>query len=402
MYPLCALWDQRIDFPRMRADRQTRIQEWLAQEDIPGLITFRPENVSYITALRPVWGEYLGYLTKYAVVVARGSPPILFVRDDDLQRCRTGMPWLGSGQVRLLPPLDGPDLRSAVVGSLGGAIQELGLAGGRIAVDAADYGVLESLEQAFPEAEFVDGDYFMKQAKMIKTEDEIGLLRMACAISDIGFRVAQKAIKPGVRECEVLGEIYRAQYAVGAERPQGTHIVASGWRTVPLHRMATDKIISDGDLVFLDIGVSFNTYFSDGTRVYVAGTRPPTPEQRRLHKAVYESLQAMVKLCRPGTLNSELNRVGRGVIEDYGYGKYSFFGLFGHGLGTSAQEAPVIGEAAHKGEVEMALAARMVIALEPGAFVPSVGGIRCEDVILITHGEPEVLTRAPYDERLMD
>ena len=402
MYDLGTAWHESVDFDRLRSYRLGRLSAQLEKSSCEAILAFRPENVSYITGLRPMWSEYSGYLTRYAALYLPGQQPYLFVPEEEVPRCRAGMKWLSPDHVvalsRSFIVSEAPDV--SVFTNL---LSDLGAGAGTLAVDACDIGVYLGLKAKLPKARIVDGDYALKEAKMIKNDDEIKLLRMACAITDVGFDVAMREARPGMRECDLAAKIYAAQYKLGFERSQGTHIVASGGpmgsRNVPLHRMATDKILREGDLVFLDLGVCYNGYYSDGTRMVAVGK--PNAEQRRLHAVIHEALMRMIDKCRPGNTSLEVGELGRKVIDEAGYGDYRFTGIYGHSVGTSGQEAPVVGDGASSAEMSVELQPGMVLALEPGVFVPGVAGVRCEDVILVTEGDPEVLTRAPYDPKLL-
>ena len=401
MYSTGCLWEQNVNNEKLHGIKVANVKRRLAQEKIDMVIVFRPENSIYISGLRPMWGEYVGSLSKYCSILHREGEPILLVRGIDFGRCKSSMTWIQEGNLRMMPDMgNSASVKEDVFKNFEPIFRKFDCFEGRIAIDASDFAIFDAFRVNFPKVEIVDGDFFMKQAKLIKEPEEIDQIKSACAITDVGFAIARKNMRHGIRECELAGKIFKVQYSLGAERPQGTHIVASGFRNVPLHRMATDRMMCEGDLLFLDLGVCYNGYYSDGSRVYALGK--PRPEQKHLHKAIYESLQKMIKMCIPGAIGGDIAAAGRKVITDWGYGEYIFFGLFGHGVGTSAQEAPVIGEIATSGEIRQPLQPNMIIALEPGAFVPSIGGIRCEDVILITEHGPEVLTKEPYDEKLLD
>jgi Xaa-Pro aminopeptidase len=130
----------------------------------------------------------------------------------------------------------------------------------------------------------------------------------------------------------------------------------------------------------------------------------PSVEQKRIYTTVYEALQAGVEKMRPGNTNEDVARAIRNKAAQHGLEKHFITLFIGHGIGISPNEPPYIGEQT-PGAEEIVLEKGMVFAVEPLIWVPNVrggGGVRLEDTILITEGEAMVLTRAPFDERLLE
>ena len=191
-------------------------------------------------------------------------------------------------------------------------------------------------------------------------------------------------------------------YSLGMEVPQCNLIVTSGEETAPLHRFASDKMIRQGDLVFMDLGGCFNGYFSDFTRTVIHGK--PNDMQKRIYAAVYEEMMTVHELLKPGHTNVEVNEAARGVIRKHGFEEWGFHGVLGHSIGISGFEAPLIGELAATGEKTFEFKPGMCFSCEPAILVPGVpggGGVRIEDTILITEDGNEILSRHPYCEELM-
>jgi Xaa-Pro aminopeptidase/Xaa-Pro dipeptidase len=177
--------------------------------------------------------------------------------------------------------------------------------------------------------------------------------------------------------------------------------VSSGERMSPPTRFATDKLIRNGDLVFIDIGACWNGYFGDVGRAVICGT--PSDMQRKVYRTVYDCLMVAHRGLRPGRTNHDAAAEIKRVAASAGLEK-NFIHLFiGHGLGITPNEPPYIGEP-QRGTHEVVLESGMVFAVEPLIWVPGVrggGGVRLEDTILVTEGEPEVLTRCEFDEHLL-
>jgi Xaa-Pro aminopeptidase len=182
-------------------------------------------------------------------------------------------------------------------------------------------------------------------------------------------------------------------------------IVASGPNVAPLHRMATDRIMRPGDMVMLDIGCYWMGHAHEFARTEIVPGAKPTKLQREVYTTVYRSMEQIIDLLRPGHTTWEVNRAARGAIEEAGYAEWGFQGQLGHSQGTSVQEPPTVAELVAAGEPEIELVPGMLFAMEPGIFIPNAepGGVGCriENVILLTDGGNEVLTRARYSEALL-
>jgi Xaa-Pro dipeptidase len=180
-----------------------------------------------------------------------------------------------------------------------------------------------------------------------------------------------------------------------------TPFVASGERMAPPNRMATDKIVREGDLVFIDIGAMWNGYFTDLGRTTVCGA--PSPEQRRVYRAVHAALRAGTAAMRSGATTSDVAGAVTDAARDHGLAD-RFLGLFiGHGIGMGANEPPYVGEQL-PGAEETTLQEGMTLALEPLIWVPGVrggGGVRLEDTIAVTADGGRPLTRTAFDDRLL-
>jgi Xaa-Pro aminopeptidase len=180
-----------------------------------------------------------------------------------------------------------------------------------------------------------------------------------------------------------------------------TPFVASGEHMSPPHRLATDKIIRNQDLVFIDIGAMWNGYFADIGRTTIVGK--PSKEQQKIYTAVYEGLIAGLSEMRPGKTNQDCADAIIAKIAEHGLEDHLFSLFIGHGIGMGANEPPYIGETL-PGATTYEFQPNMVFAVEPLVWVPNVrggGGVRLEDMVLITDADPHLLSRVEYEERLL-
>ncbi|MBI3026064.1 MAG: aminopeptidase P family protein, partial [Candidatus Tectomicrobia bacterium] len=240
-----------------------------------------------------------------------------------------------------------------------------------------------------PKSEFVDGYAVMCKAKVVKTQDEIACLKVATVMTEAAMDRAIDFLKPGVRECEVLGVAWQTMTALGSEWTQCANIVCSGPYTAPYRRFTSDRIIRKGDPVIIDIGGCFNGYWGDFTRTWICGDIAPTEDQIDWHQRCYNSVWNACAQCRPGKTTLDVYKAAEPYILD----------SLGHGSGTNPWELPYFSPAAY--DDPMKLEPGMTANLEPYAGKPGVGGFRLENNVVVTTGEPDIYTPYPYDERLV-
>jgi Xaa-Pro aminopeptidase len=227
----------------------------------------------------------------------------------------------------------------------------------------------------------------------VKDPAEQAALRRAAsglaAVADAAFRAA----RAGAREREVAGVIEAALRAGRFEKPAFDTIVASGPNSALPHYRAGDRVLAEGDLVVLDFGGVMDGYCSDITRTVAIG--PPGAEARRVYGAVLRAQQAAIAAVAPGRGADAVDAAARNVLTVEGLGEAFGHGT-GHGLGLDVHEAPRVGKPLPGVEPAM-LEAGMVLTVEPGAYLAGWGGVRIEDVVLVTPEGHEVLTTVPLE-----
>lgn len=235
--------------------------------------------------------------------------------------------------------------------------------------------------------ELIPIKHLMMSYRSVKRLDEIESIRTAGRIAEATFIEILNFIKKGHREMDVAFEIERQMRSRGAENTSFRSIVASGVRSALPHGLASDKIIEDGEFLTLDYGCIYNGYCSDITRTIVVGKS--TEKQRKLYDLVWQSQAKAIDAIKPDLSCGELDALSRSFLQSNGYGTYFTHGL-GHGIGIEVHEFPRIIE-----DSEDILKAGMTIALEPGVYIEQYGGVRIEDMILVTVDGYERLTKAP-------
>jgi Xaa-Pro dipeptidase len=393
-------WEDRIDFDRLRRDRVGRAQEALAASDLDAVLLWKDENVRYLTSLRAQL--IAGKMTSLnGVLLARGAEPVLLCSGGEIDKVNLGMSWLAAAHQ--IPIMEQRELVDAFVKStLAPLLHELGVSEGRIGLDQVNYSLVESMQAHLPDLQPADGDAMMQAIRLVKSPDELAIIQESCAIGDSVTRRAIDATKEGRRENEIAGDAMQTLYYLGGEMAHViTPYVASGEHMSPPHRICTDKIVRNGDLCFIDIGAMWNGYFADIGRTIITGK--PNAMQKRVYTAVYEGLMAGIDTMRPGSTNQDTADTIIAKIADHGFGDNMFSLFIGHGIGMGANEPPYIGETL-PGSTTVAYRPGMVFAVEPLVWVPDVqggGGVRIEDMVLVTEDAPVILSRVGYEERLL-
>lgn len=377
-------WEERIDFDRLRRERLQRAKAALDSSDLNALFVYRPENVRYLTGFRSHMGPVAIFFLAL-VILPKGGEPILLTGDHIHARQR--MPWLKKENIRAQEPIRAWSER--IRAELGNLVE------GKIGIDILTPRIAESLRKAFPKAEFVDSEPVLSQAQMIKTRDEIECQRAVTMITEAGFQALLDNLKPGVKECELLSFAWQKFTELGSEWSQCSNIVCSGPYTAPYRRFTSDRIIREGDLVIVDIGAGFNGYWGDFTRTYVCGNIMPTKEQIELHQECYNTLFATMNESRVGRTSGDVAK----HLNDPVGNPHSDGLSAGHGAGVGPWEVPWVAD--KRPIASVPLQPGMYYSVEPYAGVPGIGGIRLENQVLVTEGEPDILTTLSFDDRLL-
>jgi Xaa-Pro aminopeptidase len=231
----------------------------------------------------------------------------------------------------------------------------------------------------------------LKNLRAVKDTHELTRIRKAIDISSNAFSQITERLKEGVVEREVALEMESVMKRGGADAIGFDIIIASGKRSALPHGKASGKRIEKGDFILIDFGSGFQGYHSDQTRTVVCGN--PSPEQRKIYQIVREAHDKAIEKVRPGIPVGEVDGAARDHIRNQGYGEYFGHGT-GHGIGLAVHEDPAV-NSENKGLLQEG----MVFTIEPGIYIPDWGGVRIEDMVLVTPHGVEVLTHLPGELR---
>lgn len=237
--------------------------------------------------------------------------------------------------------------------------------------------------------ELIPVKHLVESMRQIKNEDELTILKQAAKIADDAFVHILNYIRPGVKEIDIAIELEYFMKQAGATAASFDTIVASGYRSSLPHGIASTKTIENGELVTLDFGALYNGYCSDITRTVAVGNI--SDELKTIYDIVLEAQVRGVNGIKKGMTGKEADLLTRDYITEQGYGEY-FGHSTGHGLGLEVHEGPRLSP--HSDTI---LKPGMVVTVEPGIYIPEVGGCRIEDDIVITEAGNERLTNSSKD-----
>lgn len=241
------------------------------------------------------------------------------------------------------------------------------------------------------DADLVPFDNLIEKMRMTKDSNELRALQRAADLHAAGFNYLLDHVHPGVSEWHLANLLDFWMKEHGATAASFPTIVASGPNSAKPHATASQRLVEDGDVITLDFGYFVDGYTADMTRTFAVGSIDP--ELRDVYQVINTARQEVINHIQVGMRGDELDAYGRQLIEEAGYGDEFNHGM-GHGIGLAVHELPAsYGPGAHA----VKLVNNEVITVEPGIYIPEIGGVRIEDDVVVTHGGPRVLTTAPTD-----
>jgi Xaa-Pro aminopeptidase len=388
-----------IDFAQLRAGRLARLQAMLKRHDMPVALLYNTANIRYATGVDVMAVWTAGTFARYCLVPAEGAP-ILFeykgsihVSQKIVNDVRPAFTWQYGA-------LAARDKAREWARSIRSALRELGLERERLAVDKLDtVGFLALQEEGLS---LVDVGAAAVDAREVKTPEEIQLMIVNGGIGDAMLAEFEAAIRPGIREYELL-----AVLSDSLMRRQGeglfTRLVASGTNTNPWLTEAHDKIVVPGDLVGVDTDAhGYEGYVIDVSRTFLCGDRP-SPEQKDAYRVALDCVNGMFDLLRPGMSFADFAQKAPRLPGPYLAQRYPSMahqaGLEDEGPGIPY---PDDDRGPRRIMPDREIKANMVLCLE--CYAGKVGapfGVKLEDQVLVTPEGPRLLSTYPYDAKLL-
>ncbi len=339
------------------------IRQWISQEKVDAVLLNKPANRFYATGFTGSAGtvvitpDELYMITdfRYKSQVQEQSPDFTYL---EIDKHETAIKY----------------------------INNLGFKRVGIEEEFISYSLAMSYEDQIPGIELVPMKSQLTKIRSVKSAEEVASVKKAAALADEGWDMIQKKVRPGVSEKELALELEVYMRKKGANDVSFKFIVASGTRSALPHGIASDKLIEAGDFVVFDYGNLVNGYCSDMTRTLVVGQA--TDQQKEIYDTVLKAQIASLEAVKPGITGTELDLIARDIITEAGYGDYFGHGL-GHGVGIEIHELPHVN---HLGTEP--LIPGNIITIEPGIYLPELGGVRIEDLVLVTENGYEVLSHS--------
>ncbi|MFB3894971.1 MAG: M24 family metallopeptidase [bacterium] len=255
--------------------------------------------------------------------------------------------------------------------------------------DHLSYSSHKRLKKSLGKTNLVSTEKLVETIREIKDDSEIKLIKKAAEIADIAFERTIPMIKVSKTEIEIAAWFESESKKLGADKVAFEVIVASGTRGSLPHGIASRKKFKPGELITIDFGIVYQGYCSDCTRTLVLGQ--PNEKQMIIYSLVLQAQLTALQAVKPGVVCKEIDSIARSILEKTGYGNYFGHGL-GHGVGREVHELPRVSKLG-----QTKLVPGMVITIEPGIYLPNWGGVRIEDLVLVTDKGYKILSSFPKE-----
>lgn len=346
-------------------DRLQRLRRCLAEQNYPALLISKPENRFYISGFTGSSG--------WVLITANESFLLTDFRYlEQAQRETSGFTVTDAGN----------DVNAALLGIL----EEKQLSSLAFESEHITFHQYQNWQNKYPQITLQPVSGIVEKLRVQKDAREIDLLKRAAVIADRAFEHIIKLLKPGIKELDVALEIEFFMRQQGAKEKAFDTIVASGIRSSLPHGVASEKVLASGDFVVLDFGAVYQGYHSDMTRTVVIGRA--LQEQKRLYSLVLEAQKRALTEIKAGIKCAEPDKVARNLLARAGY-EQEFGHSLGHGVGLAIHEEPRLAS-----NSTTLLASGMAVTVEPGVYISGFGGVRIEDLVIVTADGYDNLTHA--------
>lgn len=353
-------------------ERIQKLHAFLTKQELDAVLITSPKHVYYLTGFFTDPHErFLGL-----IIPASGEPSLIVPALD-----REAAADASSVQ-NIFTHTDVQNPYEVLKKTLPTGLEKLGIEKSHMTVER-----FESLGEVIGATRYVDVEEPLREMRLIKSADEVTRMKRAIQLVEDSLREALKKVKPGVTEMEIVAELEFQMKRLGAEGPSFSTMVLAGEKSALPHGNPGSRQVQEGELLLFDIGVEADGYVSDITRTFAVGEI--NEQLREIYETVLAANEAAIAEIRPGVTFAHLDQTARDVIAAKGYGEY-FMHRLGHGLGMDVHEYPSV-----HGQNQEVLRAGMVFTIEPGIYLPGVGGVRIEDDVLVTETGVEVLTQYP-------
>jgi len=398
------LEDAPIDLARMQRQRFAKLGASMASSGVDAVVAIGLPNVRYATGLeaRLCDSARAHYERSIAVVFAGDAAAHLFTSQ------REGIP-ADHPESHSHPPLH-LEFEEGVDALADFLRKHLGADGGRVAIDestaAMHVRLGDALDHTLSRWELADGARVFGAARLCKTTDEVLCIRRAQAINEAAMRDVLADLQPGVRQCELTAQFLRRIHELGASANEidpiwqimAPRLAENPWSTrgdLPFPRTSTDRFLREGDVVWVDTGITVHGYASDFGRTWICARAPqPSPEQRDAFERWRAVVARVVESVRPGVSGLDLVNVAKRGEPRTPWMSHFYLA---HGVGLNSAEMPLIGtDMGEAFDAEIELRPGMILVLEPAIWSDGHAGYRSEEIVAVTEEGCVFLSHFPY------
>ncbi|MFQ5794471.1 MAG: M24 family metallopeptidase [Candidatus Bipolaricaulia bacterium] len=350
------------------------LRKRLVEQNLDGFVVYNFEgsdraNLGYLT----------GFFGTTGILIVSSSQQVLMTDSRYLERAR-----------REHPDFEITEVDTNRIEQLGARLEEMGLNQVGIGSKRTSYANYQRISDAAGSVELVPIEDQVEGLRQVKDDEELDRIGAAVALTDRGFEYVLETVSPGMTERELAFKLEFFLREQGADRLAFPIIAAAGERGAYPHVVPSNRRIGEGDLLLLDFGARSGGYCADLTRVVAIGER--SERQQQIYEIVLQANQAAIAEIRAGVRAEAVDQAARRIIKAAGYQENFGHGL-GHGVGLEIHEAPRLGS-----QSDDLLEPGMVVTVEPGIYLPDWGGIRIEDLVVVTENGYEILTGAEKKE----
>ena len=385
-----------VDWKTLTTSNIARAKAFMDEKKVDALLVGTIENFRYLSGL-PTNFTFAYSVVNWALLTKNEDLPHLFSLDyqkDPMERMATWhnpivpLPFDGTREAR--QPMDA----GVWPGLIADVIRETDVDKATIALDPGiPFVIKDALTKELPAAHFVNGGEILRDARLIKNDQELAAIRNACMVGEIGLRAGLNQIRVGAVEREVAGIIEQTMRASGAENSLSVPFVLSGDYPMLGYVYPSDKTFRNGELAIVDVGCAFGGYYSDLCRTIYLGT--PDPGVEKVYETLVMAVDRAIETCRPGKTNIDVYKAMNETLRETTNGEHQLGWFGGHAAGLGINEEPMIGSGDKVNTYD--LEPGMYLCIEPGLHLPGKGLMCIEEGIIVTEGDPEIITKSTRD-----